>query len=153
MVSARNLTKTVIDKNLLKGVAKIVLKGENVERDKELSIVLVKGTEIKKLNQKYRKKNQTTDVLAFGENFQFPISNFQTSLLGEIVICPEKVKKNAKEIGSTFKKELIFVLIHGILHLLGYEHKKGKKIAKTMEEKTKKYLFQILTSKRLEFRI
>jgi len=130
MISVNNLTKAVIDENLLKGVAKIVLKGENVGRDKELSIVLVKGAEIKNLNKKYRKKNQTTDVLSFEGDKE----------LGEIVICPEEVKKNAEKIGSTFKKELIFVLIHGILHLSGYDHELSKAESEKMKIKEDKYL-------------
>lgn len=130
MISVKNLTKIAIDENLLKGVAKIVLKGENIGRDKELSIVLVKGAEIKRLNKKYRKKDQTTDVLSFEGDKE----------LGEIVICLEEVKKNAKEIGSTFKKELIFVLIHGILHLSGYDHELSKVESEKMKIKEDKYL-------------
>ncbi len=136
-----NLTNFKIDKKSFSQVAKIVLKSENRKKG-NLSVVLVNPNEIKKLNKKYRKKNKITDVLAFGEfpNSQFPISN---SLLGEIVICPEMVKKNAKKFNSDFKKELILVLIHGILHLLGYDHEGSRKKAEKMREKEEYYLSQI----------
>ena len=67
--------------------------------------------EIRELNRKYRQKNKATDILSF-----------QYGNAGEIVICLKEVKKNARRFQSTFKKELARVLIHGILHILGYSH-------------------------------
>ena len=122
-----NLTGLIIDGNFLKAVAKKVLKERNKEKI-DLSIVFVGQERMKKLNQKYRRKNKLTDVLAFGEG------------LNEIVICPQEVKKNAKRFNSVFKKELARVLIHGILHLLGYNHEKGGKEAEKMEKKQNYYL-------------
>ncbi len=136
MIAINNLTKTVIDKDFLKKVAKIVLKGENKGKS-ELSIALVSPAEIKKLNKRYRRKNQPTDVLAFGQNKIF----FEPEL-GEIVICPAVVRKNAKKYKVAFKKELVKVLIHGILHILGYNHGKSKKEAIEMEKKQERYLSQ-----------
>ena len=128
MLAVKNLTRISIDKKVLHRVAKIVFKGENISKEREVSVVFVKTEEIEKLNLKYRKKNKPTDVLSFeGEKDN----------LGEIIICPEEVKKNAE---INFKKEIIFVFIHGILHLLGYDHEKSKKDAKIMEEKTQQYI-------------
>jgi len=127
MVEINNLTGLIIDGNFLKAVAKKVLKERNKEKI-DLSIVFVGQERMKKLNQKYRRKNKLTDVLAFGEG------------LNEIVICPQEVKKNAKRFDSVFKKELARVLIHGILHLLGYNHEKGGKEAEKMEKKQNYYL-------------
>ena len=129
MIDINNLTKILIDKKLLTGVAKIVLKGENIEKG-EVSIALVTSAEIKKINQKYRKKNKATDVLSFNLGKGF----------GEIVICPSQVKRNAKKYKTSFKKELAKVLIHGILHILGYNHGKSKKEAIEMEKKQERYL-------------
>lgn len=123
MIEINNLTNFAVDKKFLTGVAKKVLKGENRERE-NISIAFVGSDEIKKLNQKYRKKNKTTDVLSFkldGEDY-----------LGEVVICPEVVKKN--------KEKLEKMIVHGILHILGYEHEKSEKKAIQMEEKEKHYL-------------
>ncbi len=122
MISFNNQTKNSIDAGVLHRVAKIVFQGENVLKEKEISVVFVSREKIKELNEKYRKKNGPTDVLSFeGEN----------DFLGEIVICPEVVKEK--------KEELEFVLIHGILHLLGYDHEL-KEDEKEMQSKENNYL-------------
>ncbi len=134
MIEINNLTAAIVNKEFLKKVAKIVLKGEN-KREVGLSIALVGPTRIKELNKKYRGKDKTTDILSFSSNFQLE--------LGEIVICLSEVKKNAKEFDSIFKRELSRVLIHGILHLLGYDHEKSKKEAEEMEAKQEYYSYKI----------
>jgi len=106
------------------------LEGENEKKD-NLSIVLVGQGRMRELNKKYRKKNKVTDVLTFGDG------------LNEIVICLREVKKNAKGFKSSFEKELARVLIHGILHLLGYNHERSEMRAKKMEEKQNYYLSRI----------
>jgi probable rRNA maturation factor len=146
MIEINNLTANQVDQEFLREVAKKVLISENKER-LELSIVFVGQARIRELNKKYRKINKPTDVLSF---------NYDNT--GEIVICPSQIKENAKEYKSTYKKELAKVLIHGALHLLGYDHEKGEgeedksssspssrkrdsvKEAKKMEEKQKYYL-------------
>lgn len=125
MIEINNLTSFTVDKKFFTGVAKIVLKGENKER-KRLSIAFVSLGEIKKLNKKYRKKDKPTDVLSFNLN--------EKNYLGEIVICPKMVKGN---IG------MARVLIHGILHLLGYEHERSKKKAREIEKKEEYFLSKI----------
>lgn len=112
MIEINNLTGRRIDEKFLKGLAKKVLKGEN-KKGLDLSIAFVDKNKIKELNKKYRKKNKATDVLSFGED------------LNEVVICPGMIET---------KKELALLLIHGILHLLSYEH------SKKMEDKQKYYL-------------
>jgi len=131
MIEINNLTKFSVDKKLFSGVAKKVLKSENRERE-NISLAFVNKEEIKKLNNKFRKKNKATDVLSFELK--------EKGFLGEIVICPEVVKENAKSYKSTLKKEIVKVFIHGILHLLGYDHEKTNKEAEIMEKKQEKYL-------------
>jgi len=133
MIEISNFTSFAVDKKLFLRVAKKVLKGENRERE-NLSVAFVSSAEIKKLNRKYRRRNKPTDVLSFGET---PESKLNIS---EVVICPEIVKKNAKEFGVIFEEELVKMLVHGILHVLGYEHEKSKKKALEMERKQEKYL-------------
>jgi len=130
MIEINNLTTNPIDEEFLKRVAKKVLEGENEKKD-NLSIVLVGQGRMRELNKKYRKKNKVTDVLTFGDG------------LNEIVICLREVKKNAKGFKSSFEKELARVLIHGILHLLGYNHERSEMRAKKMEEKQNYYLSRI----------
>ncbi len=143
MIEINNLTATTVNEKFLERVAQKVLKGEN--RKKEyLSIAFVGEKRIRELNKKYRGKNRATDVLAFGEipNSKFRIPS-SIKRLGEIVICLEVIKKNAKRYNSTLEKELARVLIHGILHLLGYEHEKSKAEAEKMKERENHYLSRI----------
>jgi len=111
MIEVNNLTTNKVDKAFLRGVAKKVLE----KKEFNLSIALVGQGRIKELNKRYRGKNKATDVLSF-----------QYDNSGEVVICLREVKKNAKQFKSTYKKELTRVLIHGILHILGYNHQQMK---------------------------
>lgn len=80
-----------------------------------LSVVFVSSEEMVKLNSKYRNKAYSTDILSFNSN--------QT--LGELVICSEVIKEQARRHGLSQKHELGYMLIHGVLHLLGYDHEKS----------------------------
>jgi probable rRNA maturation factor len=138
VIEINNLTTNPVDEEFLKKVAKKVLKEESAVRqpaerrkNKDLSIALIGQGRIRELNKRYRRKNRVTDVLAFPD---------KEMGLGEVVICLGEVKKNAKKYKSTFEKELAACLIHGILHLLGYDHEKSKGEAKRMEEKQNYYL-------------
>jgi len=132
MIEINNLSEKYrkLDKDFLKKTAEKVLKGEKIKTKTEISIAIVDSPEIKKLNSKYRKKNKPTDVLSFGKIGEE---------ISEIVICPEVVEKN----GDNFKKEMAEVVIHGMLHLLGYDHEKKKSEAETMFKKQEKYLSKI----------
>jgi probable rRNA maturation factor len=130
MIEINNLTTVQIEEEFLKKVAQKVLESEK-EGNKNLSIALVGQGRIRELNKRYRGKNRATDVLTF--------PNKEIGL-GEIVICLREVKKNTKRFSSAFEKELARVSIHGILHLLGYDHEKSETEAKKMEEKQNYYL-------------
>jgi len=162
MIEIRNLTQNQIDEEFFKKTAKIVLEGEHpplgrVPEESELSIALVGQERMRELNKKYRGKNRITDVLAFGQNSvslrrdslneierqKFPIIPKSELDLGEIVICLREVKKNTKRFDTTFEKELSKVLIHGILHLLGYAHEKNERETEKMREKEEYYLSQL----------
>lgn len=144
MIEINNLTDFATDERFLKKIAQTVLKGEDKEKH-TLSIALVKEREIRDLNKKYLKKDKATDVLSFSQISDFSekisekIKEFE-NILGEVIICPKVVKKNSKDFNIVFKKEMAKVLIHGILHLLGYEHEKSDKKLKEMQEKENYYL-------------
>ena len=142
MVEINNLTAGSIDEKFLRGVAQIVLKEEN-KKGAGLSIVLIGERGMKKLNKKYRGKNRVTDILTFGQAQKFPVIPESELELGEIVICPGEVKRNSKRYKVTFQKELGCVLIHGILHLLGYNHEKFERANKEMKEKEQYYLSRV----------
>ena len=146
MLEINNLTTTKIDENFLKEIAKIVLKGEKKEGN--ISLAFIGPNRMRKLNKKYRNKNRVTDVLAFEEKGLVPQSWSQelqkVQGLGEIVICLREVKKNSKRLNEPFEKELARVFLHGILHLLGYDHEKSEEESKKMKEKEEKYLKEIV---------
>lgn len=135
-IEINNLTNFRVDKKFFTGVAKKVLSGENRARE-NLSVAFVGLDEIQKLNAKYRKKNKPTDVLSFEK-----VSQFKNEF-AEVVICPKVVKDDTANSPLSLKKEMAKVLIHGILHILGYDHEKLEKEAEIMAEKEKKYFSKI----------
>ncbi|MFH1820750.1 MAG: rRNA maturation RNase YbeY [Candidatus Nealsonbacteria bacterium] len=110
MVEINNLTKEKISQLLLKRVAHEVLKKEK-SKLKELSVVIVGAARMKQLNSKYRQKNKVTDVLSF---------KYDNS--AEIVLCSKEIKANARKSNLTFKREIVKMLIHGLMHIMGYSH-------------------------------
>ena len=95
----------------------------------ELSIALVGDREMRPLNRRYRKKKKTTDVLSFFVEDQ-PVRG--AKILGDVVISVEQARRQAKARGKTLKSEMATLLIHGVLHLLGYDHEKSPRQAKIM---------------------
>jgi len=87
--------------------------------DSELVVRLVSPEEIQVLNTEYRSKNQVTNVLSFSSDIPLEIGE---SILGDVVICVDVVREEAELEGKTFSDHLSHMAIHGILHLLGYDH-------------------------------
>ena len=87
--------------------------------DSELVVRLVSPIEIQTLNKEYRAKNQGTNVLSFSSDIPLEIGE---SILGDVVICVDVVREEAVLGDKTFPDHLSHMAIHGILHLLGYEH-------------------------------
>jgi len=148
-VEVNNLTQVEIDQEFIKKIIKEVLREE--EREGDVSVAFIGPGRMRKLNRMYRGKNRTTDVLSFpGKEVsfeQFKIGDFkEVEDLGEIVVCLREVKKNAKRAGISFDEELVRVLIHGTLHLLGYDHEKSEE-EKEMRKREEKHLGKILSSK------
>jgi len=118
MLEIVNFTKTSIDKRSLKKIAEIVLKEEGVKGD--LSLFFVGKKRMRDLNKKHRGKDYATDVLSFAFDKGFVIGDKNLVKLGEIIICVQCVED-----------DLAPVLIHGILHILGYNHKTMSKLEET----------------------
>jgi probable rRNA maturation factor len=106
----------------------------------ELSVALVGDQEMRPLNAKYRKKNKTTDVLSFPADPSLPS---EAGLLGDVIISVEQAKRQAKERNHSLKKEMVTLLVHGILHLLGYDHERSQRQAKIMASLEQKLLGQL----------
>lgn len=90
-------------------------------KDSVMSIIIVDNKEIHKINKKYRNIDRETDVISFaleeGETIDEPVKT-----LGDIYISIDRVYSQAKEYGHSIKRELFFLVTHGFLHLLGYDH-------------------------------
>lgn len=121
-----------LNKRKLEKIVGFILKSVGVSQA-NLSIVFVTDRQIKRLNYLYRKKNRTTDVLAFSmREGKSPFLKTtgdrrlkkEASILGDVAISVDRAKKQAKRFDSTFKKEIYLYIIHGILHLVGYGDEK-----------------------------
>lgn len=117
-----------LPKKLLITTAKVALQKVNCD-DAQINISLVKDATIKKLNKLYRGKNYATDVLSFEVPKSFPKCG-KACCVGDVIIGIETASRNAKNDGRTLNEELKELLVHGILHLCGYDHEKVSK-AKT----------------------
>ncbi len=84
--------------------------------DKDVELILTTDEEIKKINKEFRNKDKATDVLSF------PLENIPGMPLGSIVISIDTAKKEAEEFGHSIEDEIKLLFIHGLLHLLGYDH-------------------------------
>lgn len=121
-IQISNHQELQVDTELLRNLAKYVLKSEGVREPTELSITLVSPKEIQQLNLKYRRVNQPTDVLAFSLTETLSEEESMPQVLGDVIISPEVAREQAGEYGEKYEDELGRLLIHGILHLLGYNH-------------------------------
>jgi len=146
MIEINNLTSVSVNKSFFKKVARKVLKDEK-KKNLDLSIAFVSGDKIKELNKKYRGRNKPTDILSFNK-LEFIDKKLKTQkFLGEIIICPKEVKKNAAKFKMSFKEEMVNCMVHGILHLLGYEHEEFLKEAELMEKKQRYYFLKIFNKR------
>jgi len=107
--------------------------------DAELSLLITDDEEIWSLNRLYRSVDRPTDVLSFSQlEGEGPPTT--PELLGDVVISWETAERQAAELGHTLLEELRRLLIHGVLHLLGYDHEKDDAGARAMREAEEKYL-------------
>lgn len=112
---------------LLIQVAETVLKREGVSSEAEVSIALVDDLYIQELNRQYRHKDCPTDVLSFamreGAGEEPPAAEEEELMLGDVVISLPTAQRQAVEFGHSFQREAAYLSVHGVLHLLGYDHK------------------------------
>jgi len=101
----------------------------------ELSLLLTDDAEICQLNKTYRDRDHATDVLSFPQD-EDAVNESGDTLLGDVVISVETAARQAEEHHLSFNEELILLAIHGILHLLGYDHERSPQDARIMKDKT-----------------
>lgn len=119
-----------------------------VETDVSLcvEVVFVDGEEIRRLNREMRNMDKVTDVLSFptldgikgqavcGEDYPYEIDEEGNLVIGSIAICCERAKEQAEEYGHSYKRELHYLLVHGIMHCLGYDHMTEEEKAEMREK-------------------
>lgn len=118
----------LIDRIIQKLSQQKKLKNRSRLQRQEITLVLVSSRQMKQLNQQFRQKNYATDILSFN-----PVSK---ESMGELVLCPAVLKKQAISHKHSLGHEMVYMLLHGVLHLLGYDHEQS-----TLQEK-KMFLLQ-----------
>jgi len=103
--------------------------------DGELSLLVVDDPQIAKLNKKYLNRHGPTNVIAFPMR-QGEFANLTPQLLGDVVISVETAAREAKKSGISMQERFTQLLVHGVLHLFGYDHEENKQQARKMEEKS-----------------
>jgi probable rRNA maturation factor len=125
-----------IDEARLSALTRHALKSEDVDEDIEISVLLVTADHIHQLNARYAGADHATDVLAFP---MIEDEEDDTVLLGDVVICPAIAQKNAASLGHGLERELDTLVVHGTLHLLGYDHQ-GKEDTARMQRRLREIL-------------
>ena len=129
-----NETSSDLDKELneLKALLQNVCQDEKLDSG-EFNVIIVDSNKIRELNKEYRNIDRVTDVISFAleDDDTFNLEDYR--VLGDIYICLEQALKQAEDYGHSFKRELSFLAIHGLLHLLGYDH---------MSEEEEKIMFK-----------
>ena len=129
----RKIKKKEIEEWLLKALE--VLGLESIE----ISVYITDDQEIRELNKTYRGKDKSTDVLSFPLDETFD----GYRILGDIVISQDTAERQAKELGHSLKNEVKRLLIHGLVHLLGYDHEKGGEEERKFRELEEKILSKL----------
>lgn len=123
----------------VQSLAEKVLRASGAARA-DLSLLLVGDRFMRRLNRLYRRKDRTTDVLAFPMRHIRPrltphASRFTSSMLGDIVISLPQAERQAAQAGHTLEREMAVLVIHGLLHLLGYDHERSAREARRMSRR------------------
>ncbi len=131
---------------LIRRSCNAVLEFEKFPEPAEISVTFVDNAAIQELNREYRNKDMPTDVLSFplGENGEYDHNgDTGAALLGDIVISMEKAMEQAELYGHPLQREVAFLTVHSMLHLLGYDHEAGGLEAVKMREKEEAVLIQL----------
>ena len=118
------------------------LKSVELENEPELGVTVVDDSEILELNREYREKDSVTDVLSFPqfdgheELLEDLLDDEAETLIGDVVICFEQAERQAKEYGTGLTREMLYLFVHSVMHLFGYDHmdEEEKAVMRTREE-------------------
>ena len=121
-------------RTLIRRAVKATLKSEAFDRPCEVSVTIVDNETIHEINLEHRGIDRPTDVLSF-PMFDEDFDDGEDCVLGDIVISLEKAKEQAEEYGHSFNREVAFLCVHSMLHLLGYDHEISDEDDKEMRAK------------------
>lgn len=138
-------TKVELNERWLSRLAKQVLVAEEAGSC-DLTVVLVDNAYIRTLNRRWRKRNAPTDVLSFSMTMG-PDAAYNYGVLGDVYISIEKAREQAREYGVTFEEEIARLVVHGVLHLAGYDHEKPGE-ARRMRSREEAFLHSLPHPKR-----
>lgn len=115
------------EEELIRKVIECVLKEEGIKKNLDVYVTLTNNETIRKVNAEQRNIDRATDVLSFPMFDRSEIPDLKKEdktedILGDIIVSIEKVKEQAEEYGHSFERELAYLVTHGMLHLLGYDH-------------------------------
>ena len=139
-------TECSIDCETLENQIKTILPLLNC-KNKELSILLTNDKKIQELNKQYRNKNISTDVLSFSQT-EGEEDGLKHNLLGDIVISTSTALRQSSEHNLSIYEEIVLLIIHGILHLLGFDHERSDEDGVYMKEKTSELFGFIFPNKK-----
>lgn len=136
-----SLVRHTVRRSSFKYVAQRILMAVG-EEESELSVELIGDARIRRLNRQYRKQDRVTDVLAFPirEAILPQGKGPATNMLGDVVISLPTAVRQAREVGRSIDVELATLLIHGVLHLCGYDHERSSREAVRMSRRERKVL-------------
>lgn len=129
-------------RRLIRRAVKTTLAFEEFERSCEVSVTVVDDETIREMNREHRGINRPTDVLSF-PMFDEDFDDGEACVLGDVVISLERACLQAEQYGHSLKREVAFLTVHSVLHLLGYDHEEGKAEESEMFEKQEAVLTQM----------
>ena len=118
-------------RGLVRRSVNAALKYEDFQRPCEVSVTFTDNEKIRELNAQYRSIDRATDVLSF-PLFDEDFEDEEELALGDVVLSLEKAEEQAKEYGHSFEREVAFLVVHSVLHLLGYDHETSEEDEKEM---------------------
>ncbi len=125
MLNLINQSRVRMPRKWLEQAGEFIRRELKLKVSTEITVVFLDPVPARQLNKQYRQKDYATDVLSFhGDEDGTPF--------GELVMCPQVLQKQAIEHGHSFQAELAYMLIHGVLHLMGYDHEKSAREAAKM---------------------
>ena len=139
-VEVKNAKSFKVDKGFVRKVVSETLQSMRIKGNITVGVVFVSAHKMQEVNRKYRNIDKPTDVLSISYNEDLGTHKY----LGEILVCMEEVKKRAKESRTTPKRELAHVMIHGTLHLLGWEHEGSTRATDRMHAKEEEIMTKFL---------